>query len=200
MASSERVFAVVLAAGMSKRLGRPKQLLELDGKPLVTHVVERLIQSDVDGVVVVTGYHASEIELELRGYPVYQVFNQDFADGQASSIAAGVRALPSFVDAVVIVLADMPGMRPEVVSAVIDRWRQGQAPAVIARYVSGRGHPVLFDRRVFPELVALTGDEGGRSILTALEDRVVEVPIDRDAPPDDVDTEEDWVRLQTEWS
>jgi molybdenum cofactor cytidylyltransferase len=200
VASSDRVFALILAAGESRRLGRPKQLLELADKPLVSHVVESAIAAELDGVVVVIGSHASEVELELREYPVYRVFNPQFALGQGETLAAGVRATPSTVDAVVILLVDMPDVRPEVIRAVVERWRQTHAPAVVAEYGDRWGHPVLFDRGVFAELARLEGDAGGREVLEALGDLVERVPTGIATAPMDIDTEEDWERMQAEWS
>lgn len=194
------MFALVLAAGMSRRLGRPKQVLELDGTPLVCHVADAAQGANLDGVIVVIGAHASEIELALRGRPVYRVFNPHFAQGQGASLAAGIRAMPSTVDAAVVLLADMPQIRSDVISAVVDRWRETQAPALIAQYRAGRGHPVVFDRSVFGDLAKLDSDTGGREILTSLGDLVVGVPVDAVGPPRDVDTEEDWERLQAEWA
>jgi molybdenum cofactor cytidylyltransferase len=195
----ERVFVLVLAAGESRRLGQPKQLLDLAGKPLVVHAVEHALAAEVDGVVVVIGSHASEVELALRGYPVYRVFNPHFAEGQGSSLAAGVRAMPSTVDAVVVVLGDVPGISPEAIGAVVARWRDRHPPAVVARYGTQRGHPVLFDRSVFFELASLDADTGGRDLLRALGDLVEEVALPGEMPSD-VDTEEDWERLQQEWA
>lgn len=197
--SPSRVYALVLAAGESKRLGRAKQLLELDGVPLLVHAVDRALASSVDGVVVVTGAHASVIELELRERPVYQVFNPEFAEGQGISLAAGVRALPSDAGAVVVLLGDMPGISSDDVSRLADLWREDRPVAVIVRYGSSRGHPVLFDRELFRELGLLSGDEGGRVLLNRLGDRLVEVLVDGDAPPQDVDTEQDWERLRGDW-
>lgn len=195
----ERVFALVLAAGESRRLGQPKQLLDLGGKPLVVHAVEHALAAGVDGVVVVIGSHASEVELALRGYPVYRIFNPHFAQGQGASLAAGVRAMPSTVDAVLVLLGDEPGVPPEAIGAVIARWRESHAPAVVARYGGQQGHPVLFDRSLFFELASLEGDTGGRDILRALGDLVEGVEVAGE-PPSDVDTEEDWERLQDEWA
>lgn len=200
MGNSGRVFGLVLAAGTSSRLGCPKQLLELDGKPLVVHVVSRVLEAQLDGVVVVTGSHASEVELELLEFPVFQVFNPQFAEGQGTSLAAGVRALPSYVEAVVIVLADMPGIRSADINGVVERWRVDRAAAVITRYGVVKRHPVLFDREVFAELAELSGDEGGRAVLQAIGDRVAEVRSELKEPPADVDTEDEWVRLQRMWS
>ncbi len=200
MVNEQRVFALVLAAGTSSRLGRPKQLLELDGKPLVAHVVEAALAAPIDGVVVVIGSHASEIELELRNYPVYRVFNPHFAEGQGASMAAGVRAMPSTVDAVVMLLADMPQIEPDVIGGVVDRWRATRAPAVVTQYRGGRGHPVLFDRSAFTELARLEADTGGREVLSALGDLVEVMAVDADGPPCDVDTDADWEHLKREWS
>ena len=199
MDDPERVFALVLAAGESRRLGRPKQLLDLAGKPLVAHIVERALAASVDGVVVVIGSHASEVELALRGYPVYRVFNPHFAQGQGASLAAGIRAMPSTVDAVVVVLGDVPGTPAEAIAAVSARWRETHAPAVVTRYGERQGHPALFDRSVFFELASLEGDVGGRDVLRALGDLVETVDMPG-AMPADVDTEEDWERLQDEWT
>ncbi len=199
MDEPERVFALILAAGESRRLGYPKQLLDLGGKALVAHVAEQAIASPVDGVVVVIGSHASEIELALRGMHVYRVFNPHFAQGQGSSLAAGIRAMPSTVDAVVVVLGDVPGVLPDAISAVVGRWRETRAPAVVSRYGGKQGHPVLFDRSVFFDLASLDGDIGGRDILRSLGDLVETVDLPGEVPAD-VDTEEDWERLQREWT
>lgn len=199
MDDPDRVFGLVLAAGQSRRLGQPKQLLELAGKPLVAHIVEHALAAPLDGVVVVTGSHASEVELALRGVPVYRVFNPHFAQGQGSSLAAGVRAMPSTVDAVVVVLGDVPGVTPDAIGAVVARWRETHAPAVVTRYGGQQGHPVLFDRSVFFELASLDGDVGGREILRALGDMVEAIELPEEMPSD-VDTEDDWERLQDEWA
>ncbi len=199
MGEPDRVFALVLAAGESRRLGQPKQLLDLGGKALVAHVAEQAVSAPVDGVVVVIGSHASEVELALRGLAVYRVFNPHFALGQGSSLAAGIRAMPSTVDAVVVVLGDVPAVTPEAIGAVVARWRETRAPAVVTRYGGQQGHPVLFDRSVFFELASLSGDIGGRDILRSLGDLVEVIDLPGEMPPD-VDTEEDWERLQREWS
>lgn len=199
MARDGRVFALILAAGQSRRLGRPKQMLELDGRTLVTHVVERALAASVDAVVVVTGAHASVVELELIAQPVYQVFNPRFAEGQGTSLAAGVRAMPAECEAAIVLLGDTPTVSSDTVSRVADAWRGSRAPAIIAGYGERRGHPVLFDRSQFRDLAALEGDEGGRSVLDRLGDRVIVVDIGIAKPPADVDTEADWVALQEAW-
>lgn len=198
--AASRVYVVVLAAGQSRRLGRPKQLLELDGTPLVAHVVDRALAAAIDGVIVVTGADASRVELALRNKSVATAFHPDFANGQGTSLAVGATHLPDRAGAVIVLLGDMPGISSGAISRVAGAWRNERPLAAIARYRSGCGHPVLFAREMFPELSRLTGDEGARRLLKRLGDRVLEVPVDIDAPPEDVDTEEDWERLKRDWS
>ncbi|CAN5696675.1 nucleotidyltransferase family protein [soil metagenome] len=197
--SASKVCAVVLAAGESRRLGRPKQLLKLDGTELVAHFVERALASSIDGVVVVTGAHRDAVESAIEDLIVTVVFNPDFAEGQGTSLVAGIRALPDDVGAVIVLLGDMPGISTDVISRLADLWREKRPVAAIARYRSGRGHPVLFDRELLSELQHMTGDEGARKLLKRLGDRVVEEHADADSLPQDVDTEEDWERLQRNW-
>ncbi len=185
---------------MSRRLGRAKQLLELDGKPLIARVVETALKAPLDGVIVVTGSHASEVELAIRGYRVYRVFNPHFAEGQGASLSAGIRAMPATVDAVVVLLADMPGIQPGAIASVVDHWRKTGAPAVVAAYQQDSGHPVLFDRTTFLDLAQLEGELAGRDVLHTLGDLVEYAAVHLPGPPLDVDTDEDWARLQAGWS
>ncbi len=197
--TDSKVYVIVLAAGESRRLGRPKQLLKLDGTELVAHVVERALASSTDGVIVVTGAHREAVESAIVGRDVSTAINQDFAEGQGTSLSAGVRSLSADAGAVIVLLGDMPGISTDVISRLADHWREKRPVAASARYRSGRGHPVLFDRDLFSELQQMAGDEGARKLLKRLGDRVVEIPVDADEPPQDVDTEEDWERLRRGW-
>lgn len=190
-----RVAGLVLAAGASVRMGRPKQLIELDGRPLVTHSVGVLRDAGLEEVVVVTGAAADAVAAALPDRPwLRTVFNPDHATGQASSLRAGLAALEDEVAAVVVLVCDQPGVRPASVRAVVDAASANpRVPAVAARYDDGRGHPVLLRRELFPELMALTGDIGARAVLRSVE--VLEVPVPGQAPPD-ADTPEDLAGLQ----
>lgn len=193
------VAAVVLAAGLSRRLGRPKQLLVLDGQPLVVHVVRRALAGEVNRVVVVTGAQDAEIREALDAFPVEIVFNPRFAEGQGTSLAMGIAVLSEGVDAAVILLADQPGVRPGTIRAAVDARRKTGAPVVMAQYGRERGHPVLFGRETFPELLTLDADMGGREVVAAHRDAVVLVDGGSATPPPDVDTEEDWAALRLGW-
>ena len=194
-----RIVGIVLAAGMSRRLGRPKQLLMLDGIPLIAHVIDRALASTLDEVVLVTGAHGAEVRAAVGDRNVRFVHNPDFLEGQGTSLAAGITALDADVDAAVVMLGDQPGISPEVIDRTIKARRESGAPVVMARYGNQRGHPVLLGRELFPELRNLAADTGGREIVRDHQDSLVLVDGGTDAPPPDVDTEAAWAELQYQW-
>ena len=124
------------------------------------------------------------------------VLNPDAAAGQSTSVRAGITALSPDVEAAVFILGDQPGIDPAVIDALIAAWRTSGAPVVVPRYEDRMGNPVLFDRRVFPELAALEGDTGARPVVRAYHDsgELHVVPVAGPAPPD-VDTEADYAAL-----
>lgn len=197
------IAGIILAAGRSSRLGRPKQLLPLAGEPLIRHTVRRVLESSLDRVLVVVGSDSDAVREALEGFPVLFVPNPRAADGQSTSVVAGVRALSDIepagnldIEAVVMLLGDQPTINPSVIDTVIQRWRESNAPIAAARYTDLMGSPVLFARSLFPDLLQLQGDTGARDILRAKREtgNLELIPIDRPAPQD-VDTEEDYQRL-----
>lgn len=190
-----RTAGLVLAAGASVRMGRPKQLIELGGRPLVVHAVDTLFEGGLAEVVVVTGAAATAVAAALPDRPgLRTAFNPDHATGQASSLRAGLAALGASVEAAVVLVCDQPGVTAAAVRAVLEAASANpRVPAVAARYDDARGHPVLLRRELFPRLMALTGDTGARAVLERVE--VLEVLIGGAAPPD-ADTPEDLARLQ----
>lgn len=195
-----RVTGIVLAAGLSRRLGRPKQLLMLDEKPLIAHVVERALASNLDEVIVVTGAHRNAVEGALAGRSVRLVHNPRYAEGQGISLAAGIAALGAGVGAAVILLADQPDVTTTTIDKVVGAFRENKPAVVMAKYGGQQGHPVLFSRERFPELLALSGDTGGREIVRAHQDDLVLIDGGASAPPSDVDTEEAWEAMQRAWA
>jgi molybdenum cofactor cytidylyltransferase len=190
-----RIAGIVLAAGMSRRLGRPKQLLQLGGRPIIRHVVETALASSLDEVIVVLGARAGDVRDALSGLPARFVVNHRYAEGQGTSLAAGIAALPDDIDAVVVLLGDQPGVTAEAIDLVIAARRKQGASIAMAAYDDGRGHPALFGREHFGELRQLSGDVGGREIIRAHPGDVVAVRVDGPIPAD-VDTDEDWRALQ----
>lgn len=188
------IAGLVLAAGMSTRLGRPKQLLEIDGAPLVAHVVDRAVAGGLDPVIVVTGHDAPGVERALHTRDVVIVDNPAYASGQSTSLAAGVRALEPSVDAVVILLSDQPTIDPLVIESLVDARRAG-APLAMAQYGTTPSHPVLFGRELFSDLLAIRGDEGARSVIRRHLAHLVLVDGGSSEPPPDVDTEDAYAAL-----
>lgn len=194
-----RITGLVLAAGLSRRLGRPKQLLQLGDATVIEHVMRRVVASALDDVIVVTGSHDQALQEVLSDVPVRFVHNPRFAEGQGTSLAAGVSALDDTVDAVVVLLGDQPGIDPAVIDRVIVAHHEHDAQIVMARYGGERGHPVLFGRDLFPELAALEGDVGGREIVLRHKNALVLVDGGADAPPADIDTADAYERIQAAW-
>lgn len=193
-----RAAAVVLAAGGSSRLGdgAAKQLLPWQpGGTLVGRAADiALAAGAVDEVVVVVGHRADEVQAALGERPVRAVVNPHWQIGQSSSVAAGLASLGPEVSAALFVLADQPNVAPGVLDRLVERHRQTLAPVVAPVYQGGqRGNPVLFDRRTFPELLALHGDTGGRPLIQRYGSQVAQVEIA--APlPQGIETMEDYRR------
>lgn len=181
------VAAVVLAAGASRRFGATKQLAEVDGRPLVLHAVDVAQTAGLDPVLVVVGHDAERVRRVLPT-SVTVVDNPAHAQGQSASLRAGVAAATATdASALVVLLADQPGIDPAVVRRVVATHAAGH-PVVRARYTDRPGHPVLFGRSVWAALTAATGDVGARDLLARLAVTEVDVP----GPcPRDVDTPAD---------
>jgi molybdenum cofactor cytidylyltransferase len=191
------ISGVVLAAGTSSRLGRPKQLLDLGGRLVLQRVLDAALASSLDEVVVVLGHAAEEVRAALSiAERVRIAMNPDYREGQATSLRAGLRALNHDSEAAVILLGDQPGIRPDAIDAVIDTWRSGAGPIVQASYLGRPAHPTLLAREVWTELEGLTGDEGARTFITAHRGQRTLTEVGH-APPEDIDTEEDYRRAQS---
>ena len=184
------IAGLLLASGASRRFGSNKLVAPLGGRAVVRWSAEALTAA-VDETWVVVPADDVEIRAALAGLPARWVENREVHEGMASSIRAGIAALPPEADAVVIALGDQPLIDAEVIRRVVAAWRRAPARdgAVTAMYEDGRGHPVLFGAALFPALLALDGDRGARALLTSLGSAVTVVKIAGTQPPD-VDTPE----------
>jgi len=186
--------AVVLAGGGSTRFGRAKLLEPWGETTILGRVLDQAISADgVDEVIVVAGSEGQRTATAVQDRPVQVVFNEAWATGQASSVKAGVAALPKSAGAVLFLLGDQPQVRPETIAELVQRHRQTLAPIVVPRYRGERGNPVLFDRSLFAELLRLSGDTGGRVLIESRQDDVEWLALDVPLPYD-IDTPEDYQR------
>jgi molybdenum cofactor cytidylyltransferase len=193
------VSAIVLAAGMSKRMGQLKLALPLGKKTMLQCVVEAALAACVDEVVVVLGHGAADLEGDLADHiRLRAVYNPRYAEGQSSSVQMGINALHPCAAAGVFLLGDQPLIRPETINALVHAFRQAHPAVAQPVYRGIPGNPVLFSRALFPELLEVTGDQGGRDVLARNRDEVMEVNFDGDLPRD-VDTAEDYEKLVSIW-
>lgn len=192
-----RSAGLVLAAGSSHRMGRPKQLLPVDGQPLLGLVTSRVSASRLEEVVVVLGGNAAEIQAAVDLGRGRVVLNPDHALGMSTSLKAGIAALGAEVGRVAIVLGDQPDVSAELIDALLDL-HETSGLAAAALSIDGLLHPpVILDRRLWPELASLEGDVGCRAVIRSRPEMVASLVHEgRSGHPVDIDTPEDYRRWQ----
>ena len=202
------VLGVVLAAGGSTRMGRPKQLAELDGRPLLAHVLAAVdaapadrgsgglrTRPPVDRVVVALGGAADAVLERVDLGRAEPLVVEGWAAGMGHVLASTLAQAGDDWEAVVVLLGDQPLVPGGAVARVVEAWRAGAGPVVTATYGGRPGHPKLFDRRLLPDLLRLTGDTGARDLLATHPDRVHRVEVGDLGSDADVDVEADLVRV-----
>ena len=187
---NRNVAVIVLAAGRSTRMGGPNKLLaELGGRKLVRIATEQALASKARGVIVVTGHQAELVEQALAGLDVKFVRNPDFAAGLASSVKAGIAAVPPDADGAVICLGDMPLIDAGLIDRLIDDFAADRGHLIVVPVAEGRrGNPVLWSRRFFQELMTLDGDVGARHLIAKHSEAVAEVAVQGEGAFLDIDT------------
>ncbi|MEX2143224.1 MAG: selenium cofactor biosynthesis protein YqeC, partial [Anaerolineales bacterium] len=193
LAVHEPVAGILLAAGSSLRLGRPKQLLDWKGTPFVRQVAATALAAGLNPVVVVTGSEAEKVEAALTGLDVHIQRNPDWAQGQSSSVKAGLAALPENAGAALFLVVDQPQLPVALIEALCAEHAANLAPIVAPQVDGQRSNPVLFDRNTFADFITLQGDVGGRAIFSR--HPVVWLPWLDASIAIDVDKPEDYDRL-----
>lgn len=193
-----QIGAVLLAAGLSRRMGQNKLLCTFDGQPLVRHSANALLKAGLTKIIVVTGHEADLVREALNGLPLRFVGNPDFASGLASSLVCGISALEQeSVSAALIALGDMPLVAPDDVRRLIAAYEPEAGRLICVPSVGGKqGNPVLWSSQLFDELKKLTGDKGAKSLIAAHSDDVFEVAFEGSGILTDVDTPEALARLK----
>jgi CTP:molybdopterin cytidylyltransferase MocA len=189
------VLGVVLAAGGSRRMGRPKQLAELDGRPLLAHVLAALEEAPVDRVVVALGGAADQVLARVDLGRAEPLVVEGWDAGMGHVLASVLAEDAGDWLAVVVLLGDQPLVAGGAVARVVEAWRAGAGPVVTATYGGRPGHPKLFDRRLLPELRRLTGDAGARDLVAAHPEWVHLVEVGDLGSDADIDVEADLERV-----
>jgi molybdenum cofactor cytidylyltransferase len=191
--SASALHAVVLAAGASTRFGSPKQLVRLDGRPMLHAAVARAVEVAGQAVTVVLGANAADLSPLLRHSPASVIVNRDWAEGIGSSIRTAVTRLPSSANGVLFMLADQPAVTADDLRRLVETWRRQQDFIIAAFYEATAGVPAIFPRTMFSSLTELRDDQGARALIHRHRDRVVRVPMGSAAI--DIDTPEDLLKL-----
>ncbi len=207
--------AIILAAGSSSRMGggRHKLLLPLDDRPVLAHVIEATLTSQARPIIIVLGHQANEVRLQIKPYTTHPditlVDNADYLQGMSTSIHMGLQTLISFgykksassyqVDSTLILLGDQPMITPQVINTLITAYRDRGKRIVAPLYSGKRGSPVLFDMSLFPELLEVTGDEGGRTVLVRHRQEVELIEMGDALTNYDVDTWEAYQQVVEAW-
>ena len=188
------IHGILLAAGESRRMGYPKPLLEIDSETFAARLV-RLMLPVVARLTVVVGAHADRVRPAIpNDARVSIVANPDWMRGQLSSIRAGIRALPPDASAAMVHLADHPKVKASTFAAVTETYQRSGKPIVIARCDGRRGHPVIFDRSIFAELLEAPDGQGARVVVNVDPSRIVYVDVDDAGILLDLDTPQELTR------
>ncbi len=172
--SQSNISTIILAAGASTRLGKPKQLVVCQDKSLIRHICDVALQSKVESVYVVLGSQISLIEKNISDLPIKIIENPHWQTGISSSIRAGIKKLPDSTDAALILLCDQPKVNTSLLNTIIDTYISTKKQIIACKYGDTIGVPALFDKSLFPELLKLEGDYGAKKVIANHEsDRMI---------------------------
>ena len=186
------IIAVVLSAGESSRMGRPKALLPIDGQTFIDRIVAALKQSGLERIVVVLGFDADEMRAKIEHLPVEIVVNPGYQLGQLSSLQVAIRHLASDpnCDAVMVHLVDHPYIDTELVGVMMRGFNDSKKLIVVPRHQGKRGHPVIFSRALFQELLDAPMDQGAKAVVNAHRGDTLEIDTEDSGITLDIDTPE----------
>jgi len=215
MQQKHSTAAIILAAGSSSRMGggRHKLLLPLEGRPVLLHVIDAALASQASPIVIVLGHHAEHIRTLLSAYIVSPeiiiVENSDYLQGMSTSMRVGIQEIISYgyrknrqrksINSVLILLGDQPLITPQSIDALITAWYTRGKRIMAPLYAGKRGNPLIFDASLFPELMAVTGDEGGRSVVERHKQELTTLELGDVIANYDVDTWEAYQQVVEAW-
>ena len=186
------IAAVVLSAGESSRMGRPKALLPIEGETFIGRIVASLKHTQVGKIIVVLGHNADQLAAAIGPLPVEILINTNYQLGQLSSLQVAVRNLlaDADCDGILVHLVDHPYIDASLVDRMIRQFYESKKDIVVPRCRGKRGHPVLFSRRLFGELLDAPMDQGAKAVVNAHGDATLEIETDEEGITVDIDTPE----------
>ncbi len=188
------IWAMILAAGESKRMGKPKLLLPYGEKTIIETIVETVVSSNVENTLIILGSDREKIEEKIKNSPVKIVYNRDFRSGMLSSVQCGLKALPQETRAVLVVLGDQPKISADVINKLIDAYKSTGKGIVLPVYKKERGHPVLIDVKYGEEVENLSPEVGLRGTVYNHPEDILEVEVETPSIFQDIDDESDYKR------
>jgi molybdenum cofactor cytidylyltransferase len=195
-----KAAGLVLAAGASSRMGKPKQLLPVLDETLLGRVLNESLKSDLDKVVLVLGHQAEEIqaaiEESLEHPKLLVIVNRRYEEGISSSVRAGLSVIEGSHSHVMVILADMPHIDANLINILLRQYRTSGLPIGAVKIKNRRSHPVIFSRKMYPELHRLKGDRGARDLFQRCRDKVILVEPEGVYDDRDIDTPEDYASFQ----
>lgn len=195
--STDNVYAIILAAGASTRMGSPKQLLEWHNQTLLTHSIQHAQSILNERIIVVLGAQHASIQQTIHTNDITLVINPDWQEGMASSIREGIQALPDSASAVLIMLCDQPLIEAEHLQHLLTSWLSSPTKIIASQYHHAVGVPALFPVEFFALLQSLQGDKGAKALLHYFEDRLIKIPMPEAEL--DIDSPEDFERLNKQF-
>jgi len=186
------IVAVVLSAGESSRMGRPKALLPIDGQTFIERIVAALKQTKVGKIIVILGHNARELQSKISHLPVEILINTDYKLGQLSSLQLAVRNLQPDLDCdgMLVHLVDHPYLAPALVEEMIRRFYETRKRIIVPKFHGKRGHPVIFSNALFDEILSAPMAEGAKAVVNAHRAETLEIETEEEGIAVDIDTPE----------
>jgi len=186
------INTIILSAGESKRMGQPKPLLRFDDKTFLEYIISVLQLSNVDRITVVLGSDAEIIEKSVDLSGTHLLLNKDYKKGQLSSLLTGINNLPEETEAILVCLVDHPFITEELVNQIVKTFKERKSPIIVPVYQGKRGHPVLFSKSLFKELLEAPEDKGARYVVYSNEEKVFELETSEKGIMIGINTPEDY--------
>ena len=193
MPTTIKIHGILLAAGLSTRMGEPKQLLPFGDSSIIETMIDNMLGSKLDEVIVVIGHELEKVHEKIRHKPIKVVFNPNYQEGMLTSAQCGVQALPDCADAFALMLVDQPFITSDLINCVVEDYKESDKGIALPSYNYRRGHPAIFNRRYDSDILSLDAESGGiRSLFKKNADDIQYVIVDTNRVLKDIDYRKDY--------